>query len=71
MKLFQQIQRDLTYIKEEFPKCFVLFSEILCRQVWRNLKWKEGEKEKVMIVSETKKFLRGENFIQHPRIIGS
>lgn len=70
-KLFQQIQRDLTLIKEEFPKSFVLFSEILCRQVWRNLKWKEGEKERGMINSETKKFLGGENFIQHPRIIGS
>ena len=50
---------------------FTTLLPIIFLKVWRNLKWKEGEKERGMINSETKKFLGGENFIQHSRIIGS
>lgn len=54
---------------KEFSRSHILFSEILSRLVWRNLKWTEGEKERTIINSEVKKILDRDHFIQHPKII--
>lgn len=68
-RLFSQIQRDLNAVMKEFSWSHILFSEILSRLVWRNLKWTEGEKERTIINSEVKKILDREHFIHHPKII--
>lgn len=48
-RLFSKIQRDLNAVMKEFSRSHNLFSEVLSRLVWRNLKWKEGEKERLLI----------------------
>ena len=67
-KLLVKILADLDCIQRKFPNCKIIFSELLCRLVWRGLRWEEGEKERSLVNEGIRNFLGKDNCIQHLRI---
>lgn len=64
-----KIQKDLTSIMTEFSERRILFSKIISRYVWGNLKWKEWKKaiinskvknilEKATVIHQYKKYYK-------------
>ncbi|XP_061186478.1 uncharacterized protein LOC133194546 [Saccostrea echinata] len=67
-KLLSHMQKDLAEIRQKFPNCKLIFSELLTRLIWRGLNWEEGERERSTINKGMYDFIGNENNIRHAKI---